>query len=85
MQAPAIAVSLGAIGLQYILANGGSGYFPLRVVRTLLAEGHLHRVSRAPTFGRPAYMVYAREATDSERLEFALDGLRSIAARESED
>jgi DNA-binding transcriptional LysR family regulator len=85
MQAPAIAVGLGAMGLQYILANGGSGYFPLRVVRSLLAAGRLHRVARAPSFRRPAYMVYAREATDPERLDFALDGLRRIAAAESED
>ena len=85
MQAPAIAVGLGAMGLQYVLANGGSGYFPLRVVRSLLAEGRLHRVARAPTFGRPAYMVYAQEATDPERLDFALGGLRRIAAGESED
>jgi LysR family transcriptional regulator, flagellar master operon regulator len=85
MQAPAIAVGLGAMGLQYILANGGSGYFPLRVVRSLLADGRLHRVARAPTFGRPAYMVYALEATDPERRDFALAGLRRIAAGESED
>ncbi len=85
MQAPAIAVGLGAMGLQYILANGGSGYFPLRVVRSLLADGRLYRVARAPTFGRPAYMVYAAEATDVERRDFALAGLRRIAAGESED
>ncbi len=85
MEAPALSVGLGAMGLQYIIDNGGSGYFPLRVVRPLLAAKRLYRVGRAPTFSRPAYMVYPQSPADQERLHLALDGLRHIAAAESED
>ena len=85
MEAPALSVGLGAMGLQYIIDNGGSGYFPLRVARPLLAAKRLYRVGRAPTFSRPAYMVYPQSPADEERLRLALDGLRHIAAAESED
>jgi DNA-binding transcriptional LysR family regulator len=85
MEAPVISVGLGAMGLQYILDNGGSGYFPLRVARPLLKARRLYRVARAPTFRRPAYMVYPEAPADPARLALALDGLRRIAAAESED
>jgi LysR family transcriptional regulator, flagellar master operon regulator len=82
---PAITVGLGAIGLQYIMENGGSGYFPLRVVRPLLAAKRLHRVPKAPVFRRPAFMVYPSIPTHEELLGVALDGLRHVASLESDD
>jgi DNA-binding transcriptional LysR family regulator len=84
MEAAAIRVGLGAMGLQYILDNGGSGYFPLRVVRPLLAQKRLYRVPRAPSFGRPAYMVYPASPSDPELLSMAVEGLRHIASLERE-
>ena len=80
----AVSVGLGAMGLQYILVNGGSGYFPMRVVRPLIAAGRLCRLAGAPTAQRPAYMVYAENPRDEELLSLALDGLRRIAEQESE-
>ncbi len=85
MEAPAVSVGLGALGLQYILENGGSGYFPMRVVRPLIAEERLFRVPKTPTVRRPAYMVYAAHPADEALLELALEGLRRIALQESED
>ena len=41
METAAVAVGLGALGLQYILKYGGSGYFPLRVVQPWIDEGRL--------------------------------------------
>ena len=82
---PAITVGLGAIGLQYIIENGGSGYFPLRVVRPLLAAKRLFRVPKAPVFHRPAYMVYPSIPTHEEILNVALEGLRQIAQLESDE
>ncbi len=84
METPAVSVGLGPLGLQYILENGGSGYFPMRVVRPLIEEGRLFRLAGAPVARRPAYMVYTANSRDDALLTLALSGLRRIAARESE-
>jgi LysR family transcriptional regulator, flagellar master operon regulator len=76
MLAPAVAVGLGAIGLRAILDNGGSGYFLESTVRHLIARRRLYRVANAPTFRRPAYLVYPANPVDPELLQVALEGLR---------
>ena len=84
MEASAVSVGLGALGLQYILQNGGSGYFPMRVVRPLLLEERLFRVPKMPVVPRPAYVAYTATPVDEALLELALKGLKQIAARERE-
>ena len=79
MDTPAVSVGLGSLGLEYIRQNGGSGYFPLRVVQPLIESGDLFRVDGAPTMQRPAYMVYPEVARFRETLDLALNGLRQIA------
>ncbi len=81
---PAVTVGLGQVGLQYILDNGGAGYFPARLVRPLLAAKRLYRVPKAPVFRRPAYMVYLADPPDPDLQSLALAGLRSIAVEETE-
>ena len=83
METAAVAVGLGALGLQYILKYGGSGYFPLRVVQPLIDEGRLYRLASAPMVRRPAYVVYRTDPADQETQALALDGLRGIAALEA--
>jgi DNA-binding transcriptional LysR family regulator len=83
METAAVAVGLGALGLQYILKYGGSGYFPLRVVQPLIDEGQLYRLAGAPMVRRPAYVVYRTDPADQETQALALDGLRGIAALEA--
>ena len=83
MDTPAVSVGLGPLGLEYILQNGGSGYFPLRVVQPYIERDELFRVGGAPEMQRPAYMVYPEIARNQETLELALTGLRDIA-REGE-
>jgi DNA-binding transcriptional LysR family regulator len=85
LETPPVAVGLGALGLSYILSNGGAGYFPKRIVRGLLAERRLHEVAGAPQFGRPAFMVYPASKPRSDWLETALAGLRHVASLEAED
>jgi DNA-binding transcriptional LysR family regulator len=79
MDTPAISVGLGSLGLAYIRQNGGSGYFPLRVVQPEIDRGELFAVDEAPRMQRPAYMVYPEVARFRETLELALGGLREIA------
>lgn len=83
METPAVSVGLGSLGLEYILQNGGSGYFPIRVVQPYLDQKKLFLVEAAPRLQRPAYVVYTENARDQETLDIALTGLREIALQES--
>jgi len=81
MDTPAVSVGLGSLGLEYILQNGGSGYFPLRVVQPYLDQGRLFPVDEAPRMQRPAYVVYPEIARHQPTLDLALGGLREISTR----
>jgi DNA-binding transcriptional LysR family regulator len=81
MDTPAISVGLGSLGLEYIRQNGGSGYFPMRVVQPFIDQGELFLVDGAPEMKRPAYMVYPEVARFRETLDLALTGLREIASQ----
>jgi DNA-binding transcriptional LysR family regulator len=76
----ALTVNIGWLGLQRILAAGGSGYFPLRMLREHEVAGRLHRVAGAPEFRLPAYLCFPAEAENSEPLALALDTMRRVAA-----
>lgn len=75
----ALTVNLGWLGLQRILTYGGSGYFPLRLLREYEVMGKLHRVPNAPEFRLPAYLCFPSKV-DSEPLTLALDSIRRVAA-----
>jgi DNA-binding transcriptional LysR family regulator len=78
---PALVANIGWLGVQQLLAYGGSGYFPLRLVRRYIETGLLWRVPNAPQFKLPAWMVFPRDS-DSPSLKSALDGLRTLAREE---
>ncbi|MCW1245512.1 LysR family transcriptional regulator [Pseudomonas sp. SAICEU22] len=73
----AVTFNLGPLALQYILENGGSGYFRTRVVQSYLDSGILERVPKAPEFNYPTYLVYSRDR-DSAALQQAFEVLREI-------
>lgn len=78
---PALTANIGWLGLQHILANGGCGYFPIRMVRTFLTAGTLTHVKAAPAFLLPAYLVYPADAAP-ESLGIALEIIRKLATQE---
>jgi DNA-binding transcriptional LysR family regulator len=78
LSSPPVAATLGPLGLDYLLAAGGAGYFRRNVLRPHLDAGRLHRVPGAPEFLYPAYAVYAENA-DSTVLKPSLLGLRHAA------
>jgi DNA-binding transcriptional LysR family regulator len=80
---PGLLVNIGWLGLQHILENGGSGYFPIRLVRSYLENGRLHLVRDAPEFRHPAYVVYSTEG-EGDLVQTAVAGMRQVAAREAE-
>lgn len=77
-----ITANIGWLGLQHVLQFGGSGYFPIRLVQPYLEDGQLYRLSDAPDFPLPAYLVYASDG-DQEVLEPALDGIRKVATEQT--
>ncbi|MCB1874775.1 MAG: LysR family transcriptional regulator [Chromatiales bacterium] len=79
MEAPAQVVNIGWLGVQLIVANGGSCYLPERMARPLTESGRMFRVSDTPAFSLPAYMVYTHDA-GGEVQALALAGLRDLAA-----
>jgi DNA-binding transcriptional LysR family regulator len=81
---PGLYVSLGPLGLSYILNCGGSGYFRMRTVRPFLKLGRLRLVHGAPQYSYPVHAVYPING-DAELLGTALDALRSVAATESDE
>ncbi len=78
---PTLVANIGWLGVQQLLAYGGSGYFPQRLVRRYLEEGRLWQVPDSPQFRLPAWMVFPRDS-DSGTLKRALDGLRELARAE---
>lgn len=79
---PGFTVHIGWIGLQHILANGGSGYFPLRLVRDLIDASRLALVEAAPSFSLSAYMAFPVES-DIDCFDRFIDGMRELAQREA--
>ncbi len=74
-----LAVNIGWLGLQHVLASGGAGYFPARLTRALELAGRVHRVADAPDFRLPAYLCFATKM-QTEALTLAVDTIRRVAA-----
>ncbi len=75
-----INLDMGSLGLDFILANEASGYFPRRLVKPHLSRGRLRIPARARAFTCPVYMVYP--ATREEKAyEPMLHMLRRAAER----
>jgi DNA-binding transcriptional LysR family regulator len=77
---PGLNLDLGSAGIDYLLANECSGYFPQRLVRPHVARGRLRQPKRARKFVYPVYMVYP-EARNEEAYEPILNGLRRHALK----
>lgn len=75
----------GAFALKHILAQGGSGYLPLRAVAGHLAAGRLHLVPKAPEFARPVFLArspyMAEELAQADWFEAAVGALKALGNR----
>jgi DNA-binding transcriptional LysR family regulator len=81
LERPPQVANIGWLGIQLILANGGSCFLPARMAAPFVAAGRLHRVTGAPEYTLPAYMVFHR-TTENPVLEQALEGMRELAGIE---
>jgi LysR family transcriptional regulator, flagellar master operon regulator len=75
---PSLVANLGPLALNYVLAEGGSGYFRLRAVQSYLESGRLHLVPGAPHFSFPVYAVHSANV-DPDALGAALSVLRAVS------
>ena len=80
---PALSVNIGWLGLSYLLEHGGSGYFPLRIVRRLVEEGRLVRVPDTPEFRMPAWLVYPK-MRDTGLIDPILEGIKQQVQQEDD-
>lgn len=78
---PALSFNIGWLGLSYLLKQGGSGYFPERLVRRLIDTGDLFRVPDAPALTMPAWLVYPK-ARDAALIDPILDEIIAVARQE---
>jgi len=78
---PALTANIGWLGLQHILENSGSGYFPERLVRPYIEDGRLTNLRGAPAFSLEAYVVYPVDS-DPDLFGTALGAMRALAATE---
>lgn len=73
-------LDIGSAGVNYLLANEASGYFPLRMVKKYLGRGRLRLPKRQRKFTYPVFMVYP-ETRDEEAYLPILAGLRKAVPR----
>lgn len=74
----ALSTNIGWVGLQSIIAHGGAGFFPFRLVKGELALGRLYRRLGVPEFVLPTYLVY-RADSNTETVGQAIQVIRSMA------
>jgi DNA-binding transcriptional LysR family regulator len=75
---PSFVSNLGPLALNYVLLEGGSGYFRLHAVQPYLDSAKLHLVPGAPHFSFPVYAVHSVNV-DAEVLAAALAVLRATS------
>ena len=80
---PSLVANLGPLALNYVLLEGGSGYFRMHAVQRHLASGKLHLVPDAPRFSFPVYAAHSTNV-EAATLGAALTVLRAVAKAEVE-
>jgi len=78
---PSLVANLGPLALNYVLLEGGSGYFRMHAVQPYLESGQLHLVPGAPHFSFPVYATYSTNV-DAATLATALAVLRGVSTAE---
>jgi DNA-binding transcriptional LysR family regulator len=78
-----VSINYGPLALDYILAQGGSGYFRMTAVQPFLDKGVLELVPESPEFSYSSYLVYSTRVDQSviarvrHGLHIAADLVRS--------
>lgn len=76
---PALFIGLGTLGFDYLLHNGGTGYFPRSLAHPHLDSGAVRIVPAARTFPLTLYAVHPASA-EPQMVGAAIAGLREVLA-----
>ena len=76
---PSLVANLGPLALNYVLSEGGSGYFRMHAIQPYLESGKLHLVPGAPHFSFPVYALHSVNV-DVDTLGAALTVLRAVSS-----
>ena len=79
LHSPRTTMSIGTIGLDYVIENHRAGYFPLRTVEDAIAEGSVRLVADAPAFPFPTYVVWQTGVDNEETVTEAVRLLKRVA------
>ena len=60
-----VSINYGPLALDYICAQGGSGYFRMAAVEPFIDEGRLELVPESPEFSYSSYLVYSTRVDES--------------------
>ncbi len=74
--------NIGWLALQYVLAHGGTAYFPERMLHAYESTGRLFRIAAAPSFRLPAYLCFPANH-ESQPLAVALETIRRVASHQT--
>ncbi|MFA3791872.1 LysR family transcriptional regulator [Aliiglaciecola sp. SL4] len=69
----------GPAALQYIIKEGGRGYFRTRVINRYLKSALLKKIDSAPEFSYPVYLIYRKPVI--ENIEDYINPLKELAVR----
>jgi DNA-binding transcriptional LysR family regulator len=82
--APSLVANLGPLALNYVLLEGGSGYFRMHAIQPYLDSGQLQLVPGAPHFSFPVYAARSINV-DAEVLRAALTVLRAVSSADTDE
>ena len=77
---PGLTLDLGALGVNHIIHQKASGYFPERIVQPHINAGLLHQVANAPVFSYPVFLFYQEEFSSPKTMELTLTHLKERLA-----
>ena len=75
-----VTIDYGPMALDYLLAQGGTGYFRMGMVRSLVDQRRLRLAPDSPEFSYPSYIVHSTNA-DASAMAEVRRGLRDAAGR----
>ena len=79
LRSPRTTMSLGTVGLDYIIDNRRAGYFPARTVEDALEAGDVHLISDAPAFPFPTYVAWQVGVDNESTVREAVRLLQRVA------
>ena len=79
LRSPRTTMSIGTVGLDYVIENHRAGYFPMRTVEEAISAGAVRLVTDAPAFPFPTYVVWQTGVDNETTVTEAVRLLKRVA------